>query len=131
MLEIVAAAAIFAVIAAVLVPAIGGVAEVREAAAQHQLAVIETANLMERIAALRAEGPLTAQQLDGLSLSAEVRDRLVEPQLKVSVDEIGGSLPARALTIEISWEDQHGQRGVPVQVVTFLYEVEESDDEQP
>ncbi len=131
MMEIVAATAILAVMAMLLVPVIGGVAEVREGAAQHQLAVFEAANLMERVAVLRANGPLTRQQLEELSLSRTARDQLTEPQLAFSLGEAAGSPPARALTIEISWENQHGQRGVPVQVVTYLYESEEPGDAQP
>lgn len=131
MLEIVAATAIFAIIAAVLVPAIGGVADVREEAAQHELALTEAANLMERIAVLRVDGPLTREQLEELSLSDEARNQLAEPQLSISLDEAAGSPPARLLTVEISWENQHGRRGAPVQLITFLYDAEESDDGQP
>ena len=131
MAELVAATALFSVITLLLVPVIGGVAEVREEAARHQLAVLEAANLMERIAARRKYGPPSQQQLDALSLSTSVRERLTEPQLEIVVGETAGSPPARPLSIEISWENRHGERGVPVRVVTFLYESEESGDAQP
>ncbi len=131
MMEIVAATALLSVIMVLLVPVISGVAEVREEAARHQLAVLEAANLMERIAAQRANGPLSRQQLDGLSLSTSFNERLTDPQLAVSLGETTGSPPARELSIEISWENRHGERGVPVRVVTFLYESEESGVAQP
>lgn len=129
--ELVAATALFAVITMLLVPLIGGVKDVREEAAQHQLTVLEAANLLERVADMRRGGPLTQQQLDTLTLSAPVRDRLTKPELDVALGNAEGSPPARALAIEISWENQHGERAEPVRVVTFLYEWEASGDAQP
>jgi hypothetical protein len=129
--EILAATALFAVITVLLVPVIGGVKDVRDEAAQHQLAVIEAANLMERVVDLRRGGPLSRRRLDALTLSTPIRERLTQPELAVSLGDVGGSPPARALAIEISWENQHGERGVPVRVVTFLYESEASGDAQP
>ena len=130
MAEIVAATALLSVVTALLVPVIGGVADVREEAARHQLAVLEAANLMEHIATQRMDGPISVEQLDELSLSQSVSDRLTDPQLAITLGDPVGSPAARPLSIEISWENQHGQRGVPVQVVTFLYE-EEPGDTQP
>lgn len=131
LVEIVAATALLAVMAVLLVPVLGGVGEVRESAAHHQLAVMEAANLTERIAALRAEGRLSHQQLEELSLSPEARDQLVDPELRYTLDDFSDSPPAHALTIEISWRNRHGERAAPVRVVTFLNELEETDDAQP
>lgn len=131
LMELVAAVSVLAVIAVLLVPVIAGVADVREGAAQHQLAVIEAANLMERIAALRANGSLRREQLDALSLSETVQEQLVAPELEIMLSEAEGSPPAQTLSVEITWENQHGERGVPVRVVACLYESEESVDAQP
>lgn len=120
-----------AVVAILLVPVISGVAGVRDAAVQHQLAVLEAANVMERIAALRARGPVTGQQLAALTLSPAIEEQLVEPQLEITLTDAAGSPPARTLAVEVSWENEQGQRGVPVRVVTYLYEPEGPDDAQP
>jgi type II secretory pathway pseudopilin PulG len=122
MLELVAAIALFSTVTVLVVPVLGRVATVRDEAAAHETAVLEAANLMERLAKLSARRELTNADLESLALSDATGNSLVSPQLDVTLGEPEGEPASRRLTVAVSWENSAGQRGAPVTVTRYLYE---------
>jgi prepilin-type N-terminal cleavage/methylation domain-containing protein len=121
MLELVAAIALFSAVALLVVPVLGRVVAVRDEAAAHETALLEAANLMERLAALSARRQLTETDLDSLALSNAAAGNLVAPQLNLTLGEPEGEPAARRLTVALSWENSAGQRGTPVTLTRYLH----------
>ena len=122
MLELLAAIALFSAVALLVVPLLARVAAVRDEAADHETALLEAANAMERLASVSAARELTQAELDALRLSDTAADNLTAPELKLSLSEPEGTPPARRLTVAVSWENAAGQRGAPVTLTRYLYE---------
>lgn len=124
MAEVLAATALMSVVAAIVLPMVAGVAAVREEAAQRQIAVLEVANVLERIASIRRNQALTDELLSGVSLPEDAARQFDDPQLSVVIAEPAGSPPARELRVSLSWRNDAGERVAPVAVTAFLYEHE-------
>jgi type II secretory pathway pseudopilin PulG len=122
MLELVVAIALFSTVTVLVVPVLGRVAAVRDEAAAHETAVLEAANLMERLAALSARRELARSDLESLALSDAAVNSLAAPRLDVTLGEPEGEPAARRLTVAVSWENSAGQRGAPVTVTRYVYE---------
>jgi type II secretory pathway pseudopilin PulG len=122
MAEVLAAAALMSVVTVIALPIVSSVAAVREESAKRNQAVIEVANVMERVAALRRSGPVTAADLDSLTVSDSIADLLDESQLEITLSEPAGTPPSRELTVSLSWLNDAGDRVSPATVTAFLYE---------
>ena len=120
MLELLAAIALFSAVALLVVPLLARVAAVRDEAADHETALLEAGNAMERLAAQSAGRELTQADLDAQRLSTAAAN-LTAPELKLTLSEPVGSPPARRLTVAVSWENAAGQRGAPVTVTRYVY----------
>jgi len=122
MLELMAAVAVFSTVAILVLPVLGRVAQVREETSAHETAVRETANQMERLAALSARHELTEADLNSLTLSDAATSELTGPQLSATLSEPEGEPAAQRLTLTLSWENSAGQRGTPVTLTRYLYQ---------
>lgn len=121
MLELMAALALFSTVVLLVVPVLGRVAAVRDETAAHETALLEAANVMERLAAGNARRRITQEDLDALTLSDAARHDLTLPQLVVTLGEPEREPAARQLTIQVSWENDAGQRSTPVTLTRYLY----------
>jgi hypothetical protein len=126
MAEVLAAAALLSVVTAIVLPIVSGVAAAREEAARRHLAVLEVANIMEQIAALRHRGDLTDDALSTLSLPEDVARQFDQPELSMQLEEPAGTPAARELSVSLSWVNAAGERVAPVRVTTFVHEPQEA-----
>jgi Tfp pilus assembly protein PilE len=126
MAEVLAAAALMSVVTVVVLPIVTSVAAAREESSRRHLAVLEVANLMEQIAALRQKGALTDDALNALALPDSAAEHFDEPELSVQLAEPAGTPPARELSVSLTWLNAAGERVEPVHVTAFLYEQQES-----
>jgi hypothetical protein len=126
MAEVLAAAALMSVVTVIVLPIVSGVAAAREEAARRHVAVLEVANIMEQIAALRHRHALTDEALNSLALPDETAQQFDEPELSVQLTEPAGTPPARELSVSLSWLNAAGERVAPVRVTAFLYEPQEA-----
>lgn len=122
MAEVLAAAALMSVVTVIALPIVSSVAAVREESVKRNQAVIEVANVMERVAALRRSGPVSVAELGSLTVSDSITDLLDDHQLAITLGEPGGTPPARELTVSLSWRNDAGDRVAPVTVTAFVYE---------
>ena len=108
MAAVLAAAALMSVVTVIALPIVSSVAAVREESAKWNQAVIEVANVMERVAALRRSGPVTAAELER-EVSDSIADLLEESQLEVTLSEPAGTPPSRELSVSLSWLNDAGE----------------------
>ncbi len=121
MLELLAAIALFSAVALLVVPLLARVAAVRDESADHETALLEAADVLERLAARSGGRELTQADLDAQRLSDAAVDNLAAPELKLSLSALEGSPPSRRLTVAVSWENSAGQRGAPVTLTRYLF----------
>jgi hypothetical protein len=126
MAEVLAAAALMSVVTAIVLPIVSSVAAAREESARRHLAVLEVANIMEQIAALRHKSALEDDALNSLALPDTAARQFDQPELSVQLAEPAGTPPARELSVSLSWLNAAGERVEPVRVTAFLYEPQES-----
>ena len=126
MAEVLAATALLSVVTAIVLPIVSGVAAAREESARRHLAVLEVANILEQVAALRDKGTLTDDSLNALALPDDVAWEFDQPELSVQLADPADTPAARELSVSLSWINAAGERVEPVRVTAFLYEVQEA-----
>jgi hypothetical protein len=97
-------------------------AQQRRSAEQRELALLEAANLLERLT-LREWSSLTAERLGAERLSPAAAGRLPAGRLKLDVQDLplGESEPlCRRLEVEIRWRGPAGEPR-PVRLVAWVY----------
>jgi hypothetical protein len=105
-----------------VVKVLGWTAHQRRAAERRERAVVEVANLMERITAHPFED-VTPELAGGLRLSEAARQALPDSELAV---EVGGgdgprALPAKRIAIRVRWRGSGGQWEAPVRLVSWIH----------
>ena len=124
MIEMVAGAAILAVLLAVSMEFFHATALYRRAARQRELATQEVANLMERLAAIPWQD-LTPEKGGQVRLSDAARRALPGAKLTIEVsspaDERAGEPPAKRIAVALAWEDQSRRLGRPMRLSAWRY----------
>jgi hypothetical protein len=104
-----------------LVQTVAVVGRQRQLAERMALATQETGNLMERLHTW-AWDDLTPERAAALRLSDACRDRLPDPQLKVSVEPAGEVPRGKQVHIELDWRESHGGRSLTIRRTAWRYE---------
>jgi len=124
LMESMAALALLSVVVVLVAPILDVVQQMRAEARRHQFAVLEVANLQERLAA--RGGPLTDADIAGIEPSAAALRELSDPELTLTIEDVAGDpIAARRLTVSLSWENSSGERSAPVRAFRYLYVAED------
>jgi hypothetical protein len=105
---------------ALAVPTLRWVGFEQRAAEQRQLAIVEAANLMDRITSEPWEA-LTADRAAAVTLSEPARQQLPQARLKVTIDARPDSPDEKRVTIELAWKDRAGVTMSPVRVTAWVH----------
>lgn len=108
-----------------LVPLLSWVHTQRRAADARQIAVHETANVMERFAA-RDWNDMTQAAADAVKLTPEAAALLQEPRLKVIVEAVPKPSIAKRITVELRWLNRQGDDVSPARLTSFVYRMSEA-----
>jgi hypothetical protein len=115
-----AAAAMVGVVLAVMVPVIGWAAAERRAVARRERAMLEAANLMERLAP-RPWETITRDELKGVRLSESAAAALPGAELTIDVAEIARPPAAKRIGVAIRWRERPGVDAAPVRLSAFVH----------
>jgi hypothetical protein len=92
---------------------------------RRRVAVLETANLMERAVALSWEA-LSQERVEAFQLPPGAREQLPEARVQVNVVDEEGQPIRKRISIRLDWVNAAGQREQPVQLVAWKYRLERS-----
>lgn len=120
LLEVLAAAALIAVLATLCLQLFGSSLAQRRALRYRQLAMQEAANALERVAT-RSWEELTPARLPKESLSAEAAKILPQGHLNVEVLPADGPPEGRQLLVSVDWRDGPGQEPLVVRLTAWRY----------
>jgi len=84
------------------------------------IALQQSANVMERLAAVPWED-LSEENIAKLQLDKQVHRLLPEAQLDIEMTVPPDEPPAKRITVSIGWSDRAGQPVRPVRVVAWRY----------
>jgi hypothetical protein len=121
--EMAIAAAMLSVAMVMTVKVLGYAGQQRRSAEQRQRAMLEVANLMERITGDPFD-QVTAERARRLSISPAAASSLTSAELTVDVaDEPRGPAPgrsARRVAIRLRWKGRSGEWEAPVRLTTWI-----------
>ena len=123
MLEVLVSLVLLGAVFKLLVPTLGAIQKQRHATHQWQAALEEVSNLLEA----SSQWPLdriTEEYLAAQTISDPVRRLLPEAELRARVVEFQ-TPPTRQITLEIHWQDDAGNRVVPVRLTSWVYRRQE------
>jgi hypothetical protein len=105
-----------------VVKILGWMAHERRSADRREQAVLEVANLMERITAHAFE-EVTPELARGMSLSEPARQSLPDPELSVEVNAAEGARTpaAKRIAIRLRWRGATGEWEAPVRLVSWVH----------
>lgn len=92
----------------------------RRALDHRQAALVEAANIMERVTA-RPWNDLTAEGLAKISLTPETKLALPDGELKIELAGDDAKPEAKRITVIIRWQDDEGQWSQPVRLAAWRY----------
>ena len=121
LVEMTIAAAMLSVAMAMTVQVLGYAGQQRRSADQRQRALLEVANLMERITA----GPfdeVTAERARRLAVTPAAASSLPGAELAVEVAEApaGPGRSARRVAVRLRWKGRSGEWEAPVRLTTWI-----------
>jgi type II secretory pathway pseudopilin PulG len=119
MVEVTLSVLLLAVAMTTTVQILGWTATQRRAVERRQWAIQEVANLMEHLTA-EPWDRVTPESAGTLTLSAEIRGKLPEPELKIHVDESAAGRGEKRLAIELRWRNRSGTWEAPVRLTAWI-----------
>ncbi len=120
LMEVIAAAALLAVLATVCLRMFAFSALERRTAQRRAVAMQEVANTVERVAAL-PWAQITSERLAQIELSPNVQQILPGGALKLSVEPSATGPPARKVRVEITWTNAAGGVDAPVRLAYWAF----------
>jgi hypothetical protein len=99
---------------------VGWVALDRRATERRERAVVEVANLMERVVAHPWE-EIETDRLRSISISDSARSFLQSSTQIVKVEPFDDAPARKKITIELRWANRSGQAEAPVRLVAWIY----------
>jgi hypothetical protein len=121
LVEVAMAAALLIVAMSLTIKVLGFVAHERRASERRQRALVEVANLMERITAYPFD-QVTPELAAKLTLSPAGRQSLPDSELAVDVagNEPGAGRLARRIAIRLRWRGPDGEWVAPVRLTSWI-----------
>ena len=120
LLELIVATALLGVVFATVAPVFSWLAAERRAADQTQLASLEVANVMERLAQTPWE-TLSDVSTKNIALSESARKHLDEARLTVRVVEETGPPAAKRVNVELTWRNRADQFVAPMRLTAWVF----------
>jgi type II secretory pathway pseudopilin PulG len=120
MLELLFAGALLAALATVCLQMLSAAAAQRRAADDRQRAILEAANLMERLSTVSFE-KLTPEGVGQVQLSEEARRALPGGELEIQLTSAPEEPEAKRIILLLRWQDHTGQFVRPVWLVAWRY----------
>ncbi len=120
LLELIVAVALLAAMTAAAMQMLRVTAAQRRATSARQAAVLEAANLMERLAA-RSWDELTEEGVQDVELSPEARRRLPAGELEIDITSPTDQPDARRIALRLRWQGDSGQLLRPVRLLAWRY----------
>ena len=121
LLELVTALVLIGVLMATVVPLMAWTGAIRISNDHRELAVQETANLLERLTTQDWDR-ITQASADQLQLSEQVISSLPAASLTVEVVPAEIDLPAKRVTVELNWNNREGDSVTPARLMTVVYQ---------
>jgi hypothetical protein len=119
-LEIVVATTLLAVIVGVSLQMFAAVRMARRESERRLVAIQETANVVERIAAL-PWSELDAQRLAEIKISPSVQEMLPDARLTVTLEPLATVPAARRVSVQISWAGPSGTEPIPTRIDYWIH----------
>jgi hypothetical protein len=115
------AAVMLAIVMTLTVKVLGYAGQQRRSADQRQRAILEVANVMERITAEPFE-EVTAERARRLSISPAAAGSLTGSELAVEVTEEqpGPGRSAKRVAVRLRWKGRSGEWEAPVRLTTWI-----------
>lgn len=120
LLELMTAMIVLGTATATIVPVIGWAHAQRRAAESRQIAVLEAANVIERLSVRKWED-VTPESAAKIKLSPSAARSLRDPVLKVTVAPVKDDPDAKRVALELRWKNREGDSLQPVRLTRFLY----------
>lgn len=120
--ELVISALLLGGVTMAVVPVLHWVQRERNSAAQERLALQETTNVLEFLAAKHTRGELTDADFVDRQLPTPALERLKEGQLQIEVTPEEGPPAARRVTVRVTWKTGKTKKSAPVQLTAWFYE---------
>ena len=122
MLEALVAGTLLGTLLVVCLQLLSAAAAQRHAADQRQCAILELANVMERVAA-RPWAELTTAAVTQEKLSPSALDQLPGAELKLQIYTDTTDPDANRITATLRWQDRGGQLVAPIKLTTWRFRI--------
>jgi type II secretory pathway pseudopilin PulG len=123
LLEMFVAAVVFGTVLLTFLPLMKSVGTQQRLTDQRLLALREANNLLEQLTQ-RNWNQLTTSELQKLALPDDVKARLPQGKLHVTLDEPAEQPPAKRVSVRVSWIPRTGQAAQSVQLAAWFYSTE-------
>ena len=120
LLELIAASVLIGMMLMLCVQVATVTAAARRRAETRMIAMQQSANVMERLAAVPWE-QLSEENIEKLELDKQVRRLLSGAKLEIELATPPDEPQAKRITVSIGWSDRTGQAVRPVRVVAWRY----------
>ena len=119
LLELVISGLVLGVILATAIPMLGWVARERKLSEQREAAILEVANLMERVGRLPWDD-LTPERLTEFRPSPELLRQLPDARLSTAAEPDPADSRLKRVRIELHWESAPGKLAPPVKLAAWF-----------
>jgi prepilin-type N-terminal cleavage/methylation domain-containing protein len=120
LLELITTMVLLGALMTMLVPLLAWTGAIRSATDHRELAVQESANLLEQLTA-RGWVELAQETADEFELSERAAGLLPGAVLAIDVAPVEIDLPAKRVSVELSWTNREGDRVAPVRLATVVF----------
>ncbi len=120
LLELIAASVLIGAMLMLCLQVLTATAAARRRAETRLIAMQQSANVMERLAAVPWED-LSEENIEKLELEKLVRRLLPDAQLDIELATPPDEPPAKRITVSIGWSDRAGQAVGPVRLVAWRH----------
>ncbi len=120
MAELLVASALLGTVFTLSIPLLGHVRSMQLEIERRTDATQAMANLMEHVAGLAASNRLQEVSAATLTLPDELQRQLPESELVVASERMNGDVSVQRVTLQISWLNDAGVRGSPVELTAWF-----------
>lgn len=120
MTELIVSSVLLTTIFAVALPTLRWIGLEQRAAGQRQLATIEAANLMDRIAS-RPWNELNPEFAKSVKVSDDVQRQLLDADVNVAITTPADDANAKQIALTLKWQDRKNVPVAPVRLTTWVY----------